>query len=697
MELCDGGTLEEFLVKNPPPLSVFTILDYTKQIAHALGYLHNRSDQRQEAIFHGDLKPENVMLAGTEDNLVLKLADLDSFTRLKDKDTHRSDLKTKAGTIRYMSPEMIGNDDPDITMAIVGRATDIWSLGCIVLRMSSIDWLDCRTCDGALVKGQSLSHQRFQAVLTGGGSPDIPENMDEIVRSLVTSCLRWNPSSRLKASELAQDVAAVSTKARRNAGIILSRISTVIEPIFKALISANILSRTSLQKLRNWKPPDAMWMHDELNASRDGVNKRFMQTLSDIEFFLLSECPDLEYKLADILNFGEPVFNQTKFHEYLLRNLKLNEPFRAWLSDPNVCEAHCQFLQVYGENNSSDVVLWLKDCLTEVFYPGLVAGTRFYCLDFPVLEKNICIVLCQACSRELAYLWLTIVRCIPPVESGETASTLFHRLRNLKISVRNVLIILETARLRSQSSFLFMKSPFCNGRHTECGTVEDGLCNELSGFVYQLTKSVKDSTAIRQTLQREYPKFQWSVIVGKVSHSQKVEYDNSFVPNLMWIRRMANVGRANNDCHPRNVEYDSSFITNLMWIQRMTNLERANCKKGKVRARSLKYGELRWRTDDLDCLVLWTEAKNFEEGRNFPTKELRNFIARGGSKSPDFERWAKLNLLYYRERLCQEDRKDNKSLAKVNGITYPLTLQDHPNIYFWPVPSKYGGEVYSYE
>ncbi|OWA54679.1 hypothetical protein BV898_19078 [Hypsibius exemplaris] len=100
-----------------------TVLDYTGQIAHALGYLHSHSDQ-QKAIFHGDLKPANVMLTGTDDSLVLKLADLDSFTLLKDKDTHRLDLATKTGTIRYMSPEMIGCEDPFIWMATVGQATD---------------------------------------------------------------------------------------------------------------------------------------------------------------------------------------------------------------------------------------------------------------------------------------------------------------------------------------------------------------------------------------------------------------------------------------------------------------------------------------------------------------------------------------------------------------------------------------------
>ncbi|OWA54961.1 putative Fibroblast growth factor receptor 2 [Hypsibius exemplaris] len=103
MELCDKGTLEEFLVKNPPSLSVSRILDFTSQMAKALGYLHNHSDQQQEAIFHGDLKPANVMLTGTDNTPVLKLVGLDSFARLKDKQTDRSEMKTKMGTIRYVS------------------------------------------------------------------------------------------------------------------------------------------------------------------------------------------------------------------------------------------------------------------------------------------------------------------------------------------------------------------------------------------------------------------------------------------------------------------------------------------------------------------------------------------------------------------------------------------------------------------
>ncbi|OWA54964.1 hypothetical protein BV898_19351 [Hypsibius exemplaris] len=693
MELCDGGTLENFLDNNPPPLSSATILDFTGQMVRALSYLHSQRGQHQEPIIHGDLKPVNVMLHGkTDDRPVLKLADLDSFTQLRGEHTRRSDLSKKKGTIYYMSPEMLAWDHKK-KLPVVGRSTDIWSLGCIVLSMSCVNWLDYR--DGWILSGDSLSDHQFQSLLTDGGSPDIPENMEETVRSLVTSCLRWNPSSRLKASDLAQGFAnkspqdvAVSKKTRSNTRVIhiLSSISTVIQPIIKVLIF-NCNLATSMQKFRMWETSGAGWTFDDLNASMGGMNERFLQTLSDIEHLYRG------FQISNELELGPVLRNKelNLFRQELLRHLKSNDPFRAWLLGPKVNEAHDQFLQVYGEQNPTGVILWLKDRLTKIVSPDLVENIGFAWEDFVVWEKSICIVLCQACSMELAYLWLTNL-----VENCETASTVFQRLKNLETSVRDMMRILETARVHAMSYFLFIKcdchdrknSTSILGRSCSCEMgLCDELCNRLSEDVYSQIGKGKGSTIIQQWLQGVYPHFKWSVIVGK----------NSRPPRGMIERLMLMTiwGSANNDSHPQKVEYDSSFVANLMWIQQMTNLKGANCKKGKIRARSFKYGEIWWRTDDVDCLVFWTEAKNFEEGRNFPTRELRNFIARGGSKSPDFERWAKLNLLYYRERLCQEDREDNISLAKVNGITYPLTLQDHPNIYFWPVPSEYAGEVYN--
>ena len=90
-------------------------LRYVKQIARALIYLH------LNYIFHGDLKPENIML-DREDKI--KLIDFGHAKKFKPGQTFTETI----GTVYYLAPEVAKRDSYDYKI-------DIWALGVIYYEM----------------------------------------------------------------------------------------------------------------------------------------------------------------------------------------------------------------------------------------------------------------------------------------------------------------------------------------------------------------------------------------------------------------------------------------------------------------------------------------------------------------------------------------------------------------------------------
>jgi len=121
LEYIDGDNLRRVLRAGPDVVPIKTIVDWGRQLAEALAYLHHAG------IVHRDLKPENILV--TADSR-LKVADfgtamLEGARRLTWK--HLSDA---LGTPDYMSPEQIQGERGD-------ARSDIYAWGVMMYELLS--------------------------------------------------------------------------------------------------------------------------------------------------------------------------------------------------------------------------------------------------------------------------------------------------------------------------------------------------------------------------------------------------------------------------------------------------------------------------------------------------------------------------------------------------------------------------------
>ncbi|XP_020528894.1 uncharacterized protein LOC18423230 isoform X2 [Amborella trichopoda] len=99
---------------------------YWQQILKAVNTIH------EERIVHSDLKPANFLLVKGS----LKLIDF-GIAKAIQSDTTHIQRDSQVGTLNYMSPEafMCNEQDSKGNTIKCGRASDIWSLGCILYQM----------------------------------------------------------------------------------------------------------------------------------------------------------------------------------------------------------------------------------------------------------------------------------------------------------------------------------------------------------------------------------------------------------------------------------------------------------------------------------------------------------------------------------------------------------------------------------
>ncbi|XP_049369495.1 mitogen-activated protein kinase kinase kinase 20-like [Solanum verrucosum] len=115
LEYAVGGSLAHRIGKKSG-LPDFEVKKYSKSILLGLRVVHGRG------FVHGDIKPHNILLVGTEKTA--KIADFGFASKVGNEDKKRK----LRGTPMYMAPESVLDDE-------YGTPADIWAFGCTVFEM----------------------------------------------------------------------------------------------------------------------------------------------------------------------------------------------------------------------------------------------------------------------------------------------------------------------------------------------------------------------------------------------------------------------------------------------------------------------------------------------------------------------------------------------------------------------------------
>lgn len=186
MEYASAGTLSSFIRVNKQ-LNDSTVKDFTRMILQGLVSIHSHG------YVHCDLKPGNLLLfpvydqqTSTNHTYELKIADFG--LTLKEGEEESDNWKYHSpyvGTPVYMSPESVRD-------GTVGKALDLWSLGCIVLEMytGKRPWSEVSFYDLEDFLGEDKK------------VPEIPDTVPSDARQFLDKCFAVKPEDRGTASEL---------------------------------------------------------------------------------------------------------------------------------------------------------------------------------------------------------------------------------------------------------------------------------------------------------------------------------------------------------------------------------------------------------------------------------------------------------------------------------------------------------------
>ncbi|EFA79095.1 TTK family protein kinase [Heterostelium album PN500] len=151
---------------------------YWQQMLHSVHTIH------EERIIHGDLKPANfVSVQGN-----LKLIDF-GIAKAIQNDTTNIVRDSHVGTLNYISPEALidtGGNDNSPKMKL-GRASDIWSLGCILYEMT-YGYSPFKQFTNLLTKYQAIVNPKHQITY--------PPHRNAALLDVLKRCLQRDPLAR---------------------------------------------------------------------------------------------------------------------------------------------------------------------------------------------------------------------------------------------------------------------------------------------------------------------------------------------------------------------------------------------------------------------------------------------------------------------------------------------------------------------
>ena len=139
---------------------------------------HRRKDKK--VILHRDLKPSNIFLDAKNN---IKLGDFGFAKSISNQSQQYAN--TYLGTMFYMSPEVVNESQ-------YNEKCDIWSLGCIIYELCTLDKLF--TADNPLSLANKIQH--------GIQSKRIPSQYSEELMRAIKWMLKVDPKQRANVEDL---------------------------------------------------------------------------------------------------------------------------------------------------------------------------------------------------------------------------------------------------------------------------------------------------------------------------------------------------------------------------------------------------------------------------------------------------------------------------------------------------------------
>eukprot|EP01130_Rhizamoeba_saxonica_P015568 TRINITY_DN7028_c0_g1_i2.p1 TRINITY_DN7028_c0_g1~~TRINITY_DN7028_c0_g1_i2.p1 ORF type:complete len:454 (+),score=90.03 TRINITY_DN7028_c0_g1_i2:165-1364(+) len=175
MELCDLGTLEEYVQQRNNRLSEMEGITFIHQLQEGLNYLNDRN------IIHRDLKPPNLLLKYQDGKEVLKICDFGLAKTLGG----TAMAHTLCGTWGYMAPEIHTSRNYNIK-------ADLWSVGVIMYRIFS---------GKTLFNNQIPTKKDLTQVDHGNYKYDLMEYVSDECLHLMEGLLHSDPNQRISFEE----------------------------------------------------------------------------------------------------------------------------------------------------------------------------------------------------------------------------------------------------------------------------------------------------------------------------------------------------------------------------------------------------------------------------------------------------------------------------------------------------------------
>ncbi|KAI8866884.1 Pkinase-domain-containing protein, partial [Ramicandelaber brevisporus] len=193
--------LQQSSIPPQAPLELAFIQKYWKHMLLAVQAIHD------SAIVHSDLKPANFVLV----NGTLKLIDF-GIAKAIPSDTTNISRESQIGTVSYMSPEALRdlnnplpshqqqqsstNNQQQPMLMKLGRASDVWSLGCI-LYMMVYGRTPFAHLQNTIQRLRAISDPNFQITF-----PDLIEKVPNELKDVLIRCLDRESKQRATIPEL---------------------------------------------------------------------------------------------------------------------------------------------------------------------------------------------------------------------------------------------------------------------------------------------------------------------------------------------------------------------------------------------------------------------------------------------------------------------------------------------------------------